>query len=105
MLDAAEISERGKPVSGKWKLEILACLSQSPARWSELTKNLPEAAPNVLTRQLRVLESQGLIQRIISSDKPPQVVEYMLSETGRKFIPFLDAFSRWEQSFRNSGSM
>lgn len=99
-LQLDSILARGKPLAGKWKLEILYRLANGPARWSELTRSFPTAAPNVLTRQLRQLEQEGLILRWVSSPKPPQVVEYALTDQGAQWIPVLRALERWEQQFR-----
>lgn len=91
----------GRPLSGKWKMEILYLLSGGPARWSELTRSFPTAAPNVLTRQLRQMEQEGLILRSVSSPKPPQVVEYALTAQGTQLIPTLQALHRWDLQYRS----
>lgn len=93
--DAERILTAAEPLTGKWKLELLSCLASSPARWNELVKSFPEAAPNVLTRQLRELERDGLVRRMDHSSKPPKVVEYRLTEAGEQYIPFLTAVEAW----------
>lgn len=72
----------GRLLGGKWKLEILYRLSAGTVRWSALTRSFPEAAPNVLTRQLRQLESEGLISRFVTAPQPPRTVEYAAVGTG-----------------------
>ena len=102
--DAAAILECGKPLSGKWKLDILYLLSGGPARWSQLVHSFPDAAPNVLTRQLRQLEQDGLIFRRVSSPKPPQTVEYRLTEQGAAAVPFLKSLCAWDRKFRKDAA-
>ena len=94
-----QILAAGKPLSGKWKLGLLHRLLEAPARWHELTRCFPEAAPNVLTRQLTQLEQDGLVCRQIISGKPPKVVEYRLTELGLRYVPFLQAMTDWTQAF------
>ena len=82
-------------LAGKWKLELLLRLSEGGARWSTLIHSIPQAAPNVLTRQLRSLEESGQVRRIITSAQPPQVVAYTLSEKGQQLVPLLRALRGW----------
>lgn len=93
--------ERLRPMlSGKWKLVILYHLIDGAIRWSVLTEKLPQAAPNVLTRQLRQLERDGLIRRTVVAAHPPQVVEYSLTERGAALIPLLQQLAQWDARFR-----
>ena len=87
-------------LAGKWKLNILYLLSNGPARWNELTKALPDAAPNVLTRQLRQLTEAGLVSRTIVVSKPPQVIEYALTEQGMSVLPLIHALCKWSRTYQ-----
>lgn len=82
-------------LAGKWKLELLLRLSEGCVRWSTLVHSIPQAAPNVLTRQLRSLEACGQVRRIITSAQPPQIVAYALSEKGQRLIPLLRTLRGW----------
>ena len=82
-----------KQLSGKWKLELLYLMKDGPLRWGELTRLLPQAAPNALTRQLRELEADDLIIRSVYSVKPPKVVSYALSCPA--LIPLLEELSQF----------
>lgn len=82
-----------KQLSGKWKLELLYLMKDGPLRWGELTRLLPQAAPNALTRQLRELEADGLIIRSVYSVKPPKVVSYALSCPA--LIPLLEELAQF----------
>lgn len=89
-------------LNGKWKLELLHQLSGGTVRWSTLTHSIPKAAPNVLTRQLRKLEEDGLVLRIVTSAQPPQVIEYTLSGQGRRLVPMLEALARWDKTYHDN---
>ena len=93
------LSDWSPLISGKWKLEILFVLSQGSARWSQLTHAFPDAAPNVLTRQLRKLEQDGMILRQVIGERPPQVVEYRLTAKSEAMLPFLQALENWDQIY------
>lgn len=82
-----------KQLSGKWKLELLFLMKDTPRRWSDLRHLLPQAAPNALTRQLRELEDDGLILRTVLRDQPPKVVLYRLAAP--ELIPLLEALGSW----------
>ena len=87
-------------LSGKWKLALLSRLSTGTVRWSTLTHSIPSAAPNVLTRQLRELERDGLVLRIVTAVHSPQVIEYTLSKEGKTLVPMLETLSHWAESNR-----
>jgi len=75
-------------VSGKWKIAILNELAKGPIRYNELRRLLPDATQRMLTMQLRMLESDGLISRKVYPVSPPKV-EYCLSELGEQLAPML----------------
>lgn len=75
-------------ISGKWKIAILNHLTKGPVRYNELRRLLPKATQRMLTMQLRMLESDGLIIRKVYPVSPPKV-EYDLSELGKQLAPML----------------
>ena len=81
-------------IGGKYKALILWHLTESKLRFSQLSKVIRGATPNMLTQQLRELESQNLIHREVYPVVPPKV-EYSLTETGRSLMPILMAMRDW----------
>ncbi|WP_301173429.1 winged helix-turn-helix transcriptional regulator [Brevibacillus nitrificans] len=75
-------------ISGKWKISILNHLTKGPVRFNQLQRLLPDATQRMLTMQLRMLESEGLIIRRVYPVSPPKV-EYYLSELGEQLAPML----------------
>lgn len=72
-----------KLIGGKWKLVILHQLATlGVKRFNELRRIFPDITQRTLTRQLRELEEDGLVNRKVYSEIPPKV-EYSLSETGK----------------------
>lgn len=83
-----------KLLTGKWTLLILHHLSDQVMRFNELYKVLPGLTQATLTKQLRMMEENGLIIRTVYNQIPPKV-EYSLSELGERFNPVLDAIKLW----------
>ena len=88
-------------IGGKYKALILWHLSQGVLRFSELKKRLPAATAKMLTQQLRELESQKLINRVVYPVIPPKV-EYSLTELGKSLLPVLVAMRDWGAEYLRS---
>lgn len=85
-------------IDGKWKCVALWYMQERGAiRFNELMRLLSGVTQRTLTNQLRELEADGLINRVVFAQVPPRV-EYSLSERGRTFIPILLALSAWGES-------
>ena len=85
-------------LSGKWKPLILWQLSGQTLRFGELKKNLMEISPRILSRELRELETNGIISRREYPSIPPKV-EYQLTPLGQKMKPSLDALCTWSEIY------
>lgn len=81
-------------LTGKWALIIIYQLSTGTKRFKELQRNIPGITQTMLTRHLRSLEQDGLIQRQVYAEVPPRV-EYSLTEMGQSFQVVLDAVEGW----------
>jgi DNA-binding HxlR family transcriptional regulator len=75
---------------GKWKPVILYRLSQGINRFGILSKAIEGVSKNMLTKELREMEANKIINRKIYAEIPPRV-EYSLTEKGESLMPiFLD---------------
>jgi len=81
-------------IGGKWKCVILCHLTHGKKRTSELKRLMPSITQKMLTQQLRELEEDGVIKRIIYNQVPPKV-EYELSEYGWSLKGILDSLCSW----------
>jgi DNA-binding HxlR family transcriptional regulator len=79
---------------GKWKPLILNELKKGPLRPGELARRIPEVTPKVLTQQLRELEHDGVVSRLVLPKIPPHV-EYALSQFGLTLKPLLNLLCKW----------
>ena len=87
-------------VKGKRKATIILHLSQGTKRYNELVKLLPDISERMLSKQLKELESAGLIIRTVFPEVPPKV-EYSLSELGKEIHPILKGMYKGGVIFEN----
>lgn len=81
-------------IGGKWKGVALYHLLEGTKRFSELKRDVGNVTQRMLTKQLRELEADGLINRKVYPVVPPRV-EYSLSEKGQSLKPILLALRDW----------
>ena len=81
-------------IGGKWKPSILHMIRTDRNRYSILLKNITEISKQTLTNQLRELETDGIIERIIFPEIPPRV-EYTITEFGKTLLPIIDSMYQW----------
>lgn len=82
-------------VGGKWKAVILYHLIEGEKRFNELKKEMPTITEMTLSIQLKQLEEDKLITRLVHGTKPPIKVIYSLTDFGKTFVPALEAINNW----------
>ena len=81
-------------ISGKWKISIIYNLRRGPIRFGELKRILSPITQQMLTKQLREMERDQLIDRKVFEVIPPKV-EYSLTPFGQSLNPVLDSWCKW----------
>ena len=81
-------------VGGKWKAVILWWLQQRTWRFAELRRKIPGITEKMLAHQLRELEADGVVARVVYATVPPKV-EYSLTEYGQSLKRALRAICDW----------
>ena len=95
---AVRVERTLKFLEGRWKLVILFRLFGGKVlRFSELERAIPAVSQKMLIQQLRQLEKDGIIHRIVHQQVPPKV-EYCLTDWGQSLCPALDALLKWAAS-------
>lgn len=84
-------------IGGKWKGIVLYYLLDERLRFSELNRKIGCVTERMLTKQLRELETAGLVNRIVHAEVPPRV-EYELTDIGRSLQPVITALKDWGES-------
>lgn len=82
---------------GKWKLFLLYQLSCGPKRYSELLHRCHNISESVLARKLNELQKEGLINKKIYPQIPPQT-EYSLTEKGQKIMKVINSLEEFGNS-------
>ncbi|MDO9633226.1 MAG: helix-turn-helix domain-containing protein [Humidesulfovibrio sp.] len=89
-------------MGGKWKPIILYHLGVNGVqRFSELGRGMPDVTDRMLTRQLRELEADQLINRQVYRQVPPKV-EYSLTELGLGLFPLLLQMREWGEVYEQA---
>jgi DNA-binding HxlR family transcriptional regulator len=79
----------------RWKLVILFHLFGGKVlRFTDLERAISGVSQKMLTQQLRQLERDGMLRRIVHAQVPPKV-EYELTPRGQALCPALDALLAW----------
>lgn len=80
----------------RWSILVLLTLEPktSAMRYRDIQKSIPDISQKMLTRTLRSLEADGLVERIAYTEVPPRV-EYSLTSRGRSLIPPLNSLIDW----------
>ena len=90
-----DIAKPLKLVGGKWKIAIIYVLNECPVRFGEIKRLLTPITQQMLTKQLREMEKDNLINRKVYDVVPPKV-EYSLTDFGRSFGPVLNELCKWK---------
>ena len=84
-------------LGGKWKIRILFTLfNNKTVRFNEIKRVLKTITQQMLSKQLKELETDGIVNRKVYQVVPPKV-EYSLTEFGLSVIPILKSFSDWNR--------
>ncbi|MFA7043969.1 MAG: helix-turn-helix domain-containing protein [Bacteroidales bacterium] len=82
-------------IEGRWKTVVLCKLAmKKKLRFNQMIKEIDGVSPRILSKQLRELESDGVILRTSFPEIPPRV-EYQLTEKGESLIPLLKVMGDW----------
>ena len=92
--DACPVTELFRRLGDKWTLLVLILLGERAYRFNELHRRIDGISQRMLTRTLRTLEDDGLVQRTVFPTVPPSV-EYSLSARGQSLLPPLTGLATW----------
>ncbi|GAA3339752.1 helix-turn-helix domain-containing protein [Amorphoplanes nipponensis] len=91
-------------LAAKWRVLLIYALLAGPQRPAELRRRLPGLTQKVLTETLRAMAADGLVQRRVLKQEPPQHVEYALTPLGRTLEQPLAAICGWALSQADAGA-
>ena len=84
-----------KILEGRWKRLIrFQLFGGKVLRYSDLERAVPAVSQKMLIQQLRRMEADGIVRRIVHHQVPPKV-EYCLTDWGQALCPALNALLKW----------
>ena len=78
----------------RWKVSILWLLRSGTLRFRDLKRGLGNVSAKVLTQQLRELERDELIRRIVAEPRSGRRV-YAVTDAGKRVPAILDELASW----------
>lgn len=88
-------------VGGKWKLPILFSLirAKKPLRFMDLQREIGAITPKMLSKELKDLEINQLVQRTVYPTTPV-TVEYSMTQYGKTLGKVMRALEEWGTQHR-----
>jgi DNA-binding HxlR family transcriptional regulator len=81
-------------IGGKWKVLVIYAISKKCNRFSLLHRAIPHISKQMLVNQLRELEEDGILERMIYAEIPPRV-EYKITNYGQSLMPVIAVIQEW----------
>ncbi|MCI8608720.1 MAG: helix-turn-helix transcriptional regulator [Firmicutes bacterium] len=85
-------------IGGKYKAIIVYTLIDGTKRYNEIQHAVPKATPRMLSKQLKELEEDGVIKRVLYPVVPPKT-EYSLTDFGNTLVPIVKALCKWGEHY------
>jgi DNA-binding HxlR family transcriptional regulator len=99
--DMTECKRRMLPVldaltvlSGKWKFPIIIALSHNNKRFKEIIRAVPGLTDKTLSKELKEMAEDQLIERIVYETFPPKV-EYYLTDHAKSLTDIIEMLREW----------
>ena len=90
-------------IGGKWKLKIIIALQHSSnIRFNELQRTITGISARVLSNELKDLELNGFVKRIVHAYQIPVIVEYISTDYSKTLKPVITALSEWGRIHKNN---
>ena len=81
-------------ISGRWKPMVIYWLLQDTRRFNQLQRDLGGITHRTLSKTLKEMEADSLVERHDYREIPPRV-DYSLTPRGKSLEPVLNAMHEW----------
>jgi DNA-binding HxlR family transcriptional regulator len=88
------IGEILSQIGDKWTALVLRSLRDQPRRFNDIKRHVGGISQQMLTRTLKTLERDGMVERTVRATKPPQV-DYALTALGRSLSEGVLQLGQW----------
>jgi len=84
-------------LANKWYLVIIFDLDSESGRFNQLLKRNEGISQKMLSRTLKNLEEDGMIERTVNGKKMPVEVVYRITDFGTELIKLLNPLTGWAE--------
>jgi DNA-binding HxlR family transcriptional regulator len=99
-IDDCPVARTLDVVGERWTALLLRdLLRHGPRRFQDFQASLPGVAPNTLSARLKAMEDDGLVTRVLYSERPMRL-EYVLTDNGKSHGPVIKALRDWGRTHR-----
>lgn len=87
-------------IGGKWKLRVILSLREGNKRFNEIQRTIDGISARVLSSELKELELNGFVKRIVHA-QTPVIVEYQITDYAGTLGNVLTALAEWGTMHRD----
>ncbi|WP_108836352.1 helix-turn-helix domain-containing protein [Tateyamaria sp. Alg231-49] len=88
-------SKASEVLMPRWTIQILGELWEGSTRFNEIRRGLPGISPTLLTKRLKEMQENGLLERF--EDPATGTIDYIRTEKAVELDPILQSMARWAQ--------
>lgn len=81
-------------IGEKWTIQVVVALRLGPRRFNEIARQVSGISQQMLTRTLKTLERDGIVERTVHTSTPPRV-EYSLTPLGHSLAENVRQLAEW----------
>ena len=93
------VSEILSLVGDKWTIQVVVALCDRTRRFNDIRRHVGGISQQMLTRTLKTLERDGMVERTVHHTAPPQV-DYQLTSLGRSLSEPVRHLAEWSVAHR-----
>ncbi|MGH6647367.1 winged helix-turn-helix transcriptional regulator [Aquabacterium sp.] len=97
--DCSGVSEVLNRVGDKWTMQVVVALCDRPRRFNDIKRCIDGISQQMLTRTLKMLERDGMVERNVRTTTPPQVA-YALTALGHSLSKPVRQLAEWALAHR-----
>jgi DNA-binding HxlR family transcriptional regulator len=97
--DCKGVSEILSRVGDKWTIQVVVALRARSQRFNAIKRRVGGISQQMLTRTLKTLERDGMVERAVRHSTPPQV-EYALTPLGHSLSETARHLADWAAAHR-----
>jgi DNA-binding HxlR family transcriptional regulator len=99
--DCRGVSEILSRVGDRWTMQVVVALRDQPRRFNDIKRHVSGISQQMLTRTLKTLERDGMVERTVRATTPPQV-DYALTALGRSLSEQVRQLALWARAHRTA---